>query len=492
MGHNVASLLVAAAALGDDSAVVEQERATTYTGLAARAGAYAEALRHEDLAPGSRVAVLLERGADGAAAVFGIHAAGSAAVVVNDRLRPRQVEHILDDSDAVLLLTTADQLARQGRDLATRARLLEASAVPLAAPLVPVPREAGDLAQIIYTSGSTGLPKGVMHTHGSIGAGVTCVAAYLGLRRDDRIASLLAYSSVYGLNQLLCSVATGATLVVERSAFPADIVAALRRERVSVAAGVPPLWLQLLAVPEFGTPIRSLRQLQNAGGHLPVDAVRRIRAAQPHAELFLQYGMTETWRSTFLPPAETDLRPGSMGRAVPGAEIHVVREDGSLCGDMETGEVVHAGPTIAAGYWRAPTASADVFRSHPLRPAERAVFSGDFARRDAGGFLYYVGRRDRLIKTMGHRIGPDEVADVLYASGQVGEAVVAAEDDPERGQRIVAWVVLAKGGSVERLTRYCRVELPAYMQPARIEPREQLPRLAGGKFDLDALRAGAP
>jgi acyl-CoA synthetase (AMP-forming)/AMP-acid ligase II len=477
---------------GDAPAVIDRETHTSYTRVAGRAGAFAGALRDARVAAGDRVAVLLERGADALAAVFGVHAIGAVAVVVNERLRAAQVEHILRDADATVLITSANQLAQLGRPLAVRVASLDIGDVPPHAPFAPVPREPGDLAHIIYTSGSTGLPRGVMHTHGTIAAGVSISAAYLGLRESDRIASIVSFSAVFGLNQLLSGVSVGAAAVVERGGFPADIVGTFRREQVTVAASVPPLWLQLLNVPDFSVPIPSLRQIQCAGGHLPIDAVRRIRTAQPHADLILQYGMTETWRSTFLPPREVASHPGSMGTPVPHADILVVREDGALCADGETGELVHAGPTIASGYWRDAEQTARVFRPHPLRASERAVFSGDYVRRDGTGLLTYVGRRDRLIKTLGHRIGPDEIEEALHASGQVSEAAVAAEPDPERGQRIVAWVVLRPDGSRERIIRHCRSTLPSYMQPARIEIADRLPRLASGKYDLAALRGTLP
>lgn len=471
------------------TAITYRGEATSYEALASRAGAFAQAAREAGLLPGARAAMLLERGADAAAAIAGIHAAGGIALNLNERLRLRQIEHQLRDAGAELLITTAEMLERFGGPPVGAHRVLDTATVPAAAPLEPLDVGESALAQIIYTSGSTGLPKGVMFSHRAIGVGVVTVAGYLGLHDADRVASLLPFSSVYGLNQLLCTIAVGGTLVVERSPLAADVVATLRREMVTVLAAVPPLWLQLLAVPGFQLPISSLRQVQNAGGHLPLPTAQRLRAAQPQAAPILQYGMTETWRSTFLKPEEFDTHPGSMGRAVPGAEILVLREDGTRCAPQEIGELVHAGPTIAEGYWQQPAATAEVFRPHPLGGAGRAVFSGDLVRADAAGFLQYVGRRDRIIKTLGFRVGPDEIADALHASGEVTEAVVSGEDDPERGQRIVAYVVLEPKGSVERLARYCRQALPPYMQPARIESLAKLPRLASGKFDLASLQA---
>lgn len=495
MSANLATLLWrAAAAFPDRTAVVDRDAETSYGALAGRAAAVAAALSASGAVPGDRAALLVERSADAIAALFGIHAAGLVATVINERLRPRQIEHQLRHSGARLLLTTAAMLERLPRPLVTEATTLDLAGVSRQAQGEPLGRAPQDFAQIIYTSGSTGLPKGVVFTHGALQSGVATVNAYLGQRPTDRIASLLALSTVYGLNQVLTSVACGATVVVDTSPLAAELVVTLRARGVTVLAAVPPLWLQLLGVSGFDArSLPALRLLQNAGGHLPVNAVRRLRAAVPTADLFLQYGQTETFRGTFLPPSEVDGHPDSMGRAIPGAQLLVVREDGTPAAPGEVGELVHAGPTIAAGYWDDPEATARVFRPHPdpARAArgERAVSSGDLVRRDAHGFFTFVSRRDRLIKTMGFRVGPDEVADVLHASGEVGEVVITSEPDAERGERIVAFVVLHEGGDAGRLTRYCRAELPAYMVPARIEPVARMPRLPSGKYDVAALKA---
>ena len=501
MSANLATLLwQAAAAHPDRPAVMERDTETSYGTLARRAAACADALRATGAVPGDRVALLLERSADAIAALFGIHAAGLVATVINDRMRPRQIEHQLHHSGARVLLTSPAMLERLPRPLVTDAMMLDVTTVPAQAAIEPVPRDATDFAQIIYTSGSTGLPKGVVFNHGALQSGVATVNDYLGQRASDRIASLLALSTVYGLNQVLTAVACGAAVVVETSPLVAEVVVTLRAREATVLAAVPPLWLQLLTVSGFdaeGMP--ALRLLQNAGGHLPVDAVRRVRAAIPNADLFLQYGQTETFRGTFLPPSEVDRRPDSMGRAIPGAELFVLREDGTAAAPGDVGELVHAGPTLAVGYWNDPDATTRVFRAHPdptnAARGERAVFSGDLVRRDIQGFFTFVSRRDHLIKTMGFRVGPDEIADVVHASGEVREVVVVGEPDPERGERIVVYVVLRDGGDARRLMKVCRAELPAYMVPARIEPLDHLPRLPSGKYDVAALKhpsAGSP
>jgi amino acid adenylation domain-containing protein len=493
-------MLLATAAEGPDRrAIVDGEEVTSYSDLAARALAIAALLQAAGLRPGDRAALMLPRGRDAAAAFFGALAAGAVAVQVNETLRPRQIEHILTHAGARALLTTGGLLQRQPRELATPGvRVLELDERLPAAIEEPVARIGRDVAQIIYTSGSTGLPKGVTISHENLWAGMSAVVEYLGIRPDDRLASLLPFSFDYGLNQLLCCAGTGAALVVERSSLPHRIVESLRAHEVSVLAAVPPLWLQLLSVESFTSrPPAALRLLTNTGGRLPIEAVRRLRRALPQARLFLMYGLTEAFRSSFLAPERTDAKPGSIGRAIPGAQLLVLDRDLRPCAPGEPGELVHRGPTVALGYWNDPEATARVFRPHPVREpgtpdAERVVFSGDLVYRDEEGDLFFVSREDQLIKTLGYRVSPDEVADVIYASGEVVEGLVTSEPDEVRGARIVAYVVLRPEGSLDRLRAHCAQELPRYMQPSRFEVRDALSRTTSGKHDAGATAGGRP
>jgi len=476
---------------GSKPAIIERDLTVTYAQLLGRASDMAAALTQRGVRPGDRVAIVLDRGVDAVAAYFGTLSTGAVVVMLNSLLRPRQIEYALEHSEASALLTSAEVTNRLHRPIATTASVLHASSVQEAPMGVPHAADDDDLAQITYTSGSTGMPKGVVATHANVWAAIATVAEYLGLDANDRITGLLPFSGVYGANQVLCSTYMAGTLVVPQSTLMNEVAAELRANSVTVLAAVPALWMQLLNAPGFSDqPISSLRILQNAGGHLAPAAVQRLRATQPGARLFLQYGMTEVFRSTYLPPEELDRRPNSMGRAMPHAEILVVAENGDLCAPGEVGELVHSGPTVTKGYWRDQTKTDEVYRPHPIRGhAVRAVYSGDLVRRDDEGFLYFVGRRDRIIKTLGYRVGPDEILDVLYASGEIVEGVVTAEDDSDRGQRIVAYVVLKPGGSAQRLTRFCRAELPRHMQPAEINALAALPKSPNGKHDLIALRS---
>src|SRR5436309_2314971 len=320
-------------------------------------------------------------------------------------------------------------------------------------------------------------------------AAIAAALLAAGVAPDDPVAILLERGGD-------AAAAFFATLAV--GAITVFVNETLRPRQVTVLAAVPPLWLRLLNVPAFReAPLPDLRVMTNAGGRLPTEGVRALRRAQPGARLYLMYGLTEALRSTYLPPEEVDRRPDSIGRAIPGAAVYVLREDGTAATPGEVGELVQRGPTVTLGYWKDPELTAQVYRPNPLRPpgapdTERVVFSGDLVRSDADGFLYFVSRKDRIIKTMGYRVGPDEVANVLYGSGEVAEAAVLGEPDELWGERIVAYVVLTGAGSLERLKAYCGRELPRYLQPARIEVRSALPVLPSGKHDLGAVQAGSP
>lgn len=476
----------------DRIAIRDGEHTLSYAALVGRAAAIRDALLEAGLRRGDRVAILLPHSADGAAAFYGTVAAGGVATVVNWLYRPRQVETVLEHAQVAVLVTTREWATLQARPLQGPARLLFVEDLPAAGTGTPVDAAGDAPAQITYTSGSSGGPKGVVMSHDNLLAGIRTVVDYLGITREDRIASVLPFSFVYGFNQLNCAIATGARLDLMNAGMGGEVVKALGDLGTTVFAGVPPIWMQLLRVPAFATPLPHLRIATCAGGRLSPEAVRSLRAAQPQASLFLMYGLTEVFRSTYLPPEEVDAHPDSMGRAVPGSAVYVLRDDGTVCDDGEVGELVHAGPTVALGYWNDPETTTRVFRPNPTADAAvpalaRAVFSGDLVRRDREGRLYYVGRRDRMIKTLGFRVSPDEIADVLYASKQVTEAVVTSEPDEARGDRIVAHVVLATNGTLEQLRRWCGVELPRHMQPARWDVRSALPRNPAGKFDLVAL-----
>ncbi len=503
----------------DAQALVYGAERLSYAALADALRQAAQVLLRQGLKPRERVAIYLEKRVENVAAMFGAAYAGLVFVPLNPLLKPAQVAHILTDCNVRVLLTSAPRLAALAPLLAgcpdLRTVLLagaqtskaDCGGLPVlpwngapaaddaAAGIAPHRSIDADVAAILYTSGSTGRPKGVVLSHRNLVAGAASVAGYLGNTPDDRILAVLPLSFDYGLSQLTTAFKSGATVVLLNHLLPRDIVIAIARERITGLAAVPPLWAQLAPLFTQAGPetLASLRYLTNSGGAMPGATLAALRAALPAAEMFLMYGLTEAFRSTYLPPSQLDQRPTSMGRAIPNAEILVVRPDGSACGPGEPGELVHRGALVALGYWNDPAKTAERFRPLPgqdpaLPLTEMAVWSGDTVQMDAQGYLYFVGRTDELIKVSGYRISPTEIEEACYASGLVAEAAAFGVAHPVLGQAVV---VVASGEPAREaeLRKYCQRQLPAYMVPARITiTLDALPRNPNGKIDRSSLR----
>lgn len=350
------------------------------------------------------------------------------------------------------------------------------------------------MAAILYTSGSTGRPKGVVLSHRNLVAGAASVASYLGNNADDRILSVLPLSFDYGLNQLTTAFEVGACAVLMNYLLPRDIPAAVAVHGITGLAAVPALWTQLArqAWPQVDT----LRYITNSGGVMPQATLASLRRMLPATKVFLMYGLTEAFRSTYLPPEELDRRPDSIGRAIPNAEVLVLRPDGSPCAAGEPGELVHRGALVSLGYWNDAAQTAQRFRPLPRSGAglplpEIAVWSGDTVKRDEEGFLYFVGRADDMIKVSGYRISPAEIEEVILASGLAAEAAALGVPHPALGQAIVIVAKRAeKDVTPATLLQECRRCLPAYMLPSHIAVNEEdLPRNPNGKIDRKALQA---
>ena len=500
----------------DAEALVFGERRLGYAELAREVEIWSQALLATDIAAGERVAVYLEKRVETVAALFGAADAGLVFVPVNPLLKPEQVAYILADCAVRVLVTSAERLAALApalgdcdnlhtvivtgasfdMSLTPRLRVVQASALPLSAPPRRRHRRIDtDVAAILYTSGSTGQPKGVVLSHRNLVAGARSVAAYLHNRPDDRILAVLPLSFDYGLSQLTTAFLSGACVVLINYLLPRDIVRAVAHERITGLAAVPPLWIGLsqLEWPQAGT----LRYLTNSGGAMPRSTLAKLRTVLPQAEIFLMYGLTEAFRSTYLPPCELERRPDSIGRAIPNAEVMVVRPDGSPCAPEEPGELVHRGALVALGYWNDPARTAERFRPAPGREdglplPEIAVWSGDTVKMDADGFLYYLGRSDDMIKVSGYRVSPSEVEEVIYGAGGVLEAAAVGLSHPSLGQSIsvVAVPLPDAPATQESLLDACRRALPGYMVPAQVEIRhESLPRNPNGKIDRKLLRS---
>lgn len=475
-------------------ALVERGRSLTHGALLEQVEAVSAGLSRR-IAGGDRVALWLPKSLELVIAMLAVSRAGGIGVPINPVLRGQQVRHILADSGASLMISHAPRAGLL--DEAPETLLVERDwSGLLSAPPAPASGRGGDdLALLLYTSGSTGRPKGVMVTHRNLLTGAESVASYLGTAADDRVLAALPLSFDFGLSQVTTALHAGARAVLLDYLAPRDVAAAVERHGATQLGAVPPLWMQIAGLSWPEAAVRSLRTLSNTGGRLPVPTVRLLRQIFPDARLHLMYGLTEAFRSTTLPPALADSHPESIGRAIPNAEILVVRPDGSLTADDEPGELVHCGPLVTKGYWQDAERTAQRFRPAPgmSRYGGTAVFSGDTVVRDADGLLSFVGRDDETIKTMGTRLSPTEVEELAYRSGAVRQAVALGMGDPVAGQRVRLIASPAEGmdfvAAEQALRSYLKREGPPYMQPEEYVWRDAIAISPNGKLDRAALKA---
>ncbi|NEX64136.1 acyl-CoA ligase (AMP-forming), exosortase A system-associated [Noviherbaspirillum galbum] len=507
-------LLRTAAAKPRARALTYLAQTMDYGTLAAQVRAVAAAYHGIGLGRGERVAVYLEKRFETVVAMFGAAAAGGVFVPVNPLLKAEQVAYILADCNVRILVTSADRLRllapalAECPDLETvvvvgtvdkdisvgRAKLVAWDKLSSCRDTPALPRIIDiDMAAILYTSGSTGKPKGVVLSHRNMVAGAKSVSSYLENTADDRLLAVLPLSFDYGLSQLTTAFHVGASVVLLNHLLPQDVVRAVEEEGVTGLAAVPPLWIQLS---QQKWPARtSLRYITNSGGAMTRTTLDALRRVLPETKVFLMYGLTEAFRSTYLPPDQIDLRPDSIGKAIPNAEVMVLREDGSPCAPGEPGELVHRGALVSMGYWNDVVKTAERFKPvlspHSGLPLpELAVWSGDTVRMDDAGYLYFISRKDEMIKTSGYRVSPTEVEEVLYATGLVAEAAAFGMPHPVLGQAITVVAVLRDGqaGDGRALIDACKAKLPAYMLPSHVEIRcGSLPRNPNGKIDRKLL-----
>ncbi|CAM3141031.1 Enterobactin synthetase component F [Sphingomonas antarctica] len=471
---------------GSGDALVMARDTLSYAAAERRVGELAGWLASFGFAPGARVATWLPKTLEACLMPLAAPRAGLVHVPVNPVLKRAQVAHILADSDASLLLTAAARAATlaagdapEDCKVATEAGRGEA--------LPPSNADPHALAALMYTSGSTGRPKGVMLSHANLWLGAVSVAHYLEVTPDEHVLAVLPLGFDAGQSQLLSTWRAGATAVPLDYLLPRDVMKAVQRFEITSITAVPPLWTQLLAL-DWGDTGASVRRIANTGGALTPAMIDRMRLCFPNADIFPMYGLTEAFRSTYLDPAEVRSHPTSMGRAIPFAEVMAVRPDGNAAAAGEPGELVHAGPLVAQGYWRDPDRTAQRFRPTPdwATSGGMAVWSGDTVRRDAEGRFFFAGRDDEMIKTMGQRVSPFEVEAAALDSGEAVEAVAWGVADAAAGALIR--LAVSGAGDDARLMTHLKRELPSYMVPAMIERRADLPRNANGKLDRVAVR----
>jgi long-chain acyl-CoA synthetase len=470
-------------------------------------------LRSLGVGRGDRVVIQLDNGVESVVSIFAALKAGAAFVVVNPTTKAEKLAYILNDCQAAALVADTSRedvvvgaWARSPRLPATvlagaRNEWLLAEAPGKALPFDTLledgraeqPDVRGidlDLAALVYTSGSTGVPKGAMLTHRNITAASASITSYLENTEEDVILNVLPLSFDYGLYQVLMSCKVGASLVLERSfVYPPAVLARLVADRVTGFPIVPTIASLLLRQDLRTFDLSRLRYITNTGAALPPSHISALRALLPHVRLYSMYGLTECKRVSYLPPDEVDRRPDSVGKPMPNVEVFLVDDDGNRL-DSGTGELVVRGSNVMSGYWGLPDETAQVLRPG-LLPGERLLYTGDVFRIDEEGYLYFLARKDDVIKSRGEKVSPKEVEGVLHALPGVAEAVVIGVPDEVLGHAVKAFVVRSDAGLTEQeVLRHCAAHLESFMVPKAVEFLLDMPRLPSGKIDRRSLAAG--
>lgn len=492
----------------DKTALVCANRRLTYSQVEAQANRLANALRRAGMSRGDRAAIFLPNGVEAVLSIFAVMKAGGVFVCLNPTTRLSKMSYILNNCQASFLITSSqlcDFTAALAGEVSSMKWIIDASLTALNKPAdktIPWddfvlectderPANANidlDLACLVYTSGSTGEPKGVMSDHSNVDFATGSIIAYLQNTPDDIVIDFLPLAFDYGLYQLLMVFKFGGTLVLEQNfAYPADILKKVEQERVTGFPGVPTSYALLLQMDLRPYDLSSLRYMTNTAAALPASHVQALRDKFSWVTIYSMYGLTETKRTLYLPPAELDRHPGSVGKAIPGTEVWLEDENGRRLGPGETGELVVRGRHVMRGYWNDPEASARRYRPGPL-PAERVCFTGDLFRMDEDGFFYFVARKDDIIKTRGEKVSPVELERTLYGLKGVLEVAVIGVPDDVLGQAIKAFIVPSDSSlKVADVLAYCRQHVEIFMVPKYVEFLPSLPKTDSGKIKKTGL-----
>ena len=473
----------------------------TFRQLHAEAVAAAQALAQLGVRPGDRVGICMQKTLDQVVAILGVLWANAILVPIHPVHRADQIGHVVDDCEMKLLLTESQRIAElrdaahgriligrgpaeQGVDSLAELRREYQASEPF------FQCEEGDTAAIIYSSGSTGKPKGIVISHRNLADGARIVASYLGTKSVDRIAGVLTLNFDHGLNQLWQTLYVGASLYLHDLIFPRDLFRMLAAQRITALPTMPVIISRMfdprLPGPEGDLDFSALRYVSTTGGTVTARMLEQLQNVFPGTEIVLMYGLTEAFRSSWLPPAQLAARPTSIGKAIPEVELYVLDEEDRECPAGVPGQLVHRGGCIAKGYWNAPGATAERFRQIDRFPNETVVFSGDLVRRDEEGYLYFLGRMDSMIKTHGFRVSPTEIEEHARRVECLVDAVAFGVDNPEIGQDIAVVYTTTDGVPVapDTLTEHFHMGMPHHMVPRWFIHLEAFPATgSGGKVD---------
>ena len=463
-------------------AIRHKSDALDYRALLNRVNQASQQLSELGVLSGDRVALYLQKNIDLVVYLLAANALGAVFVPINPLLKLPQLNHILRDTQAKLLITHSQRVDINKTDIGLLLQV-DTQSIKRKAYAQSLLTSPVDLSCLLYTSGSTGLPKGVMLSDRNLIAGAEAVTQYLNNTSDDVLLSVLPLSFDYGLNQLISSLRVGAELVLFDYLLPCEIMKAIDTYQVTGIAGVPPIWQQLTRCDWSTNAKQHLRYITNSGGHLAKPVQQILHDALPSTDIILMYGLTEAFRSTYLPADLRQAHPDSMGIAIPGATLRVMDKQGNDCADDQAGELIHAGDTVALGYWNHTDLTEQRFGID--KDGVRYVRSGDTVTRSVDGLFTFIGRDDETMKVSGYRINPQEIELPALALKGIEQAVCF-----NAGENII---LLYQGDlSMDALKQHLAQELPNYMQPSFIEQHPSLPLSANGKLDRALAKAQYP
>ncbi|MER8380376.1 AMP-binding protein [Mesorhizobium sp. M0142] len=505
-------LIHSASRLGGKVALVCGNQRVTYGDLDMRSNAIAHHLSQAGIARGDRVVIFADNTVEAVVAFWAVLKANAVVCIVNPLTKSDKLGYLLNDCRPTALITDnhlhsifreparncpslrcmivsgpieRDDLQEPPHAVRWETAVAAARSTPPARRCIDI-----DLAAIIYTSGSTGEPKGVMLTHRNMVAACASISSYLALAEDEVILNVLPLAFDYGLYQMIMAFGAGARLVLERSfAFPAQILGLIKQERVTGFPGVPTIFAALGELKSLrDQDFSSIRYVTNTAAALPLKHILLLQELFSRARIYSMYGLTECKRCTYLPPEDLERKPLSVGIAIPNTEMWIVDEHDRRVGHGVVGQLVIRGATVMKGYWGKPEATARKLKPGPL-PGEQVLYTGDYCRMDAEGYLYFVGRGDEIIKSRGEKIAPKEVENVLMEIAGVREAAVIGVPDELLGQAVKAFVVMEQGSMIgeKQLQKECQRRLENFMVPKSIVIVPSLPMTDTGKLKKTAL-----
>jgi long-chain acyl-CoA synthetase len=497
-------LEVGASVFPDKIALIHEDVRATYAQINAKANQLAKWLINQGVAPGDRIALILENCLEYVISYYGGLKAGAVIAPFNTDIKSDGLRYLLGELEAKAIISSAkfENILQESdlpqfhlQALVLKSPKLKWPNQPLAVlswddlisddnfPNPNLAIEGTALGSIIYTSGSTGKPKGVMLSHRNIVANVHSICQYLHLTQKDIQMAVLPFFYVMGKSLLNTHFAVGGTLVVNNKfTFPVAVIKQMVEERVTGFSGVPSTYAYLLhrsPLAKYRDKLESLRYCSQAGGHMSRQIKEELRKVLPgHTQIYIMYGATEaSARLSYLEPERFADKMESIGKAIPDVQLRVLGEDGTEVPIGQIGELVASGANIMQGYWKDPEATAKALD-------ENGYHTGDLCYQDEEGFFFLVGRKDNLLKVGGHRVSPQEIEDVLMSTGFLLEAAILGVPDELLGHRLIALLTpKSQKLTAEQIVGFCAGRLPKHQLPSEIRFVSALPKTTSGKID---------